>query len=186
MNLGEPAAGQLLIATEPGSGGFFDRSVVLLLEHNDEGSLGVCLHMPSDAELLDVLAHFQPLLTPPAVLFDGGPVSRNSALGLAQVRHDDEEPLGWRRIFGEVGVVDLDTPVELIQDTYAHIRIYVGLAGWDAGQLVAELLRGSWFRTHALPEEIFGTPENLWRRVLRRLGGETGLWSTWTERPELN
>ena len=64
MELGEPAAGQLLIATEPGRGGYFDRSVVLLLEHNEEGSLGVCLHRMGEVPMVDSLEHFSDLLTP--------------------------------------------------------------------------------------------------------------------------
>lgn len=186
MELGEPAAGQLLIATEPGRGGYFDRSVVLLLEHNEEGSLGICLHKIGEVTMVDSLEHFSDLLTPPAKLFEGGPVSRQTALGLAQVRTPWEEPPGWRRLFGDVGVLDLETPVELVRGTYVHIRIYVGLAGWSAGQLVGELLRGSWFRSHARAEEIFGTPKDLWRRVLRRIGGGPGIWSTWTGHSEWN
>ena len=186
MELGEPAAGQLLISTEPGRGGYFDRSVVLLLEHNEEGSLGVCLHRMGRIPMVDSLEHFSDLLTPPAKLFEGGPVSKQTALGLAQVRSPWEEPPGWRRLFGDVGVLDLETPVELVQGTYVHIRIYVGLAGWSAGQLVGELLRGSWFRSQAAAEEVFGTPEELWRRVLRRIGGGPGFWSTWTGHPEWN
>lgn len=81
MELGEPAAGQLLIATEPGRGGYFDRSVVLLLEHNEEGSLGICLHKIGEVTMVDSLEHFSDLLTPPAKLFEGGPVSRQTALG---------------------------------------------------------------------------------------------------------
>ena len=76
--------------------------------------------------------------------------------------------------------------MELVRGTYVHIRIYVGLAGWSAGQLVGELLRGSWFRSHARAEEIFGTPKDLWRRVLRRIGGGPGIWSTWTGHSEWN
>ena len=113
-------------------------------------------------------------------------ISRQTALGLAQVRSPWEEPPGWRRLFGDVGVLDLETPVELVRGTYVHIRIYVGLAGWSAGQLVGELLRGSWLRSHARAEEIFGTPKDLWRRVLRRIGGGPGIWSTWTGHSEWN
>ena len=83
-------------------------------------------------------------------------------------------------------MLDLETPIELVRGTYVNIRIYVGLAGWSAGQLVGGRLRGSWFRSQAVAEEVFGTPEELWRRVLRRIGGGPGLWSTWTGHPEWN
>lgn len=181
-----PAAGQILISTEPGKGGYFDRSVVLLLDHNASGSLGVCLHQPAELEMVEPLAHFSEHLSPPAVLFEGGPVSQQSAVSLAQVANPDEEPPGWKRVFGAVGILDLETPIELVAGAFSHLRIYVGLSGWDAGQLEGELIRGSWWRTHASVEEIFGTPDDLWRRSLRRMGGAMGRWSTWTETPHLN
>ncbi|GAB3821427.1 YqgE/AlgH family protein [Tessaracoccus terricola] len=181
-----PAAGQVLIATEPGKGGYFDRSVVLLLDHNESGSLGVCLHKVAELEMVEPLAHFTQYLSPPVTLFEGGPVSQQAAVSLAKVANPWEEPPGWRRVFDDVGILDLETPIELVAGAFSHLRIFVGLAGWDAGQLEAELIRGSWFRAPARVEEIFGTPEDLWRRSLRRMGGATGRWSTWTETPELN
>lgn len=181
-----PTAGQILISTEPGKGGYFDQSVVLLLDHNDSGSIGVCLQQPSTLGMVEPLAHFQEYLSPPATLFEGGPVSQQAAVALAQVSDPDEEPPGWKPLFSGVGILDLETPVELVAGAFSHLRIYVGLSGWDSGQLEAELIRGSWFRTQAIAEEVFGTPEDLWRRSLRRVGGATGRWSTWTQTPELN
>lgn len=181
-----PAAGQILIATEPGRGGYFDQSVVILLDHNDGGTLGVCLHQLAEMEMVPVLEHFAGFLTPPVHLFEGGPVSKQAAVCLAQVANPSEEPPGWKRVFDDVGILDLETPVELVAGAFSHARIFVGLSGWDPGQLEAELIRGSWFRASARAEEVFGTPEGLWRRTLRRVGGATGRWSTWTETPELN
>lgn len=181
-----PVAGQILVATEPGRGGYFDRSVILLLDHNENGSLGVSLHKVSDLGMVDVLEHFQEMLTPPKTLFEGGPVSPQAAVCLAQVANPFEEPPGWKRLFDDVGILDLETPVELVAGGFSHLRIFVGLAGWDAGQLEGELIRGSWFRASPRAEEVFGTPDDLWRRTLRRVGGAPGRWSTWTETPELN
>ncbi|MFV0429592.1 MAG: YqgE/AlgH family protein [Arachnia sp.] len=181
-----PAAGQILISTEPGRGGYFDQSVVLLLEHNENGSLGVCLHHLSDLGMVEVLRPFEDLLTQPAQLFEGGPVSPQAAICLAQVMNPDEEPPGWKPVFDDVGILDLETPVELVRGAFSQLRIYVGLAGWDAGQLEGELIRGSWFRSRASVEEVFGTPDGLWRRALRRVGGTPGQWSTWTGTPVHN
>lgn len=181
-----PAAGQILIATEPGAKGYFDQSVVLLLDHDEGGSLGVCLHQPSELDMVPALEPFSRFLTPPATLFEGGPVKQQSAVALAKVANPNEDPPGWKRVFDDIGVLDLETPIELVDGTYSHLRIFVGLSGWETGQLEGELIRGSWFRAHARAEEIFGTPEDLWRRTLRRVGGATGRWSTWTDSPELN
>lgn len=181
-----PAAGQMLVATEPGEKGYFDQSVVLLLDHNDQGTLGVRLDKMAEVEMVEALEQFQEHLTPPARLFEGGPVQPQAAVCLAQVANSAEDPPGWKRIFGDVGVLDLETPVELVAGAFSHARIYVGLAGWEPGQLEGELIRGSWFRTTARAEELFGTPAGMWRTVLRRMGGVTGWWSTWTDAPELN
>lgn len=181
-----PTPGQVLISTEPGKGGFFDHSVILLLDHNESGSLGVCLHRPSELGMVPQLEQFGSLLSPPQQLFEGGPVSPQAAVGLARVANPLEEPPGWRRLFADVGILDLDTPVELVEGAYSHLRIYVGLCGWEPGQLEGELIRGAWFRASARVEEIFGTPDELWRRALKRVGGAPGRWSTWTEEPQNN
>lgn len=184
--LGPPDAGQLLIAAEPGSGGYFDRAVVLLVEHNHTGTLGVVLNKPSDVEVPPSLDQWTTMLSPPAVPFEGGPVSEQAVIALAQLVSPDDSPPGWKPLFGDVGLVDLDSPVEVVEGAFAHMRMFIAFSGWEAGQLEGELIRGLWFRTRARPEEVFGLPEDLWRRVLRRLGGVPARWSTWTETPVLN
>ena len=88
MQLGEPAAGQLLVATEPGKSGYFDRSVVLILDHGDSGTVGVCLNKDQSMDVVPELAQFRELLPPPGRLIEGGPVSQQTAVGVTQVRID--------------------------------------------------------------------------------------------------
>lgn len=175
-----------MIARDPGDGSYFDRSVVLLLDHDEEGSVGVCLHQPSPHPLPRPLDPLRPLLSPPAEVFEGGPVNEHAVIGLAQLHRPDHRPEGWQPLFGDIGSLALDTPEEALSGEFSQLRIFMGLSGWGAGQLVGELLRGSWFRATATPEEIFGMPGRLWQRVLRRCGGERGLWSTWTDSPSWN
>ena len=113
-------------------------------------------------------------------------VNENAVIALAQLRRQGTQPRGWQPLFRDVGSLALDTPFDELDGYFSHLRIFMGLAGWGPGQLIAELLRGSWFRAHATAEEIFGTPEQLWQRVLKRCGGEPGLWSTWTDSPSWN
>ncbi|MBB1516026.1 YqgE/AlgH family protein [Tessaracoccus sp. MC1679] len=186
MHTGAVGVGQLLIATQPGRGGYFDRSVVLLLEHTAEGSLGVCLNRLSELPADSIQESFRDHLTPPARVFEGGPVNPNVAIVLGEPATTEAPPPGWERVIDEIGVVDLNFPPELMESSFSQLRLFVGLSGWAAGQLESELIRGSWFRASARPEDVFGHPAGLWRRVLRRLGGATGRWSTWTEEPSLN
>ena len=189
---GAIAVGQLLVATEPGRGGFFDRTVILLISHNESGTIGLCLNLRPDDEatpgspLAQVRAHFGELLSPPGEVMIGGPVNPEVVVLLGEPVSAEQPPPGWERVLGEVGVVDVNFPRELLETSFAQLRVFSGLSGWAPGQLEGELLRGSWFRTRASATDVFGEPSGLWRRVLRRMGGATGRWSTWTDEPRLN
>lgn len=175
------------MSTAPGSDDFFEQSVVLLLDCDADGAVGVTLNKLSEMALEAVLPHWLELMTPPRILFAGGPVSPNGAVCLAKVANPGEEPPGWRRISGDIGLLHLDTPVELADGGYTDLRIYAGYAGWASGQLEEELARGMWYRSSARDEDIFtAEPAGLWRRVLRRQGGQAAFWSTWAPDPELN
>lgn len=186
MHTGAIAAGQLLVATQPGRGGYFDQSVILLLEHNPQGTIGICLTRLSELPVSGVHEAFRDHMSPPVALFEGGPVNPDVVVALGEPATPTAPPPGWQAIAPHIGVVDLNFPPELVGSSFNQLRLFVGLSGWSPGQLENELIRGSWFRTTAHAEDVFGTPEGLWRRVLRRVGGAPGRWSTWTDEPALN
>lgn len=185
-----PEAGRLLVAMPMIEEPPFARSVVLLLDHDDDGTLGVVVNRPTDVDVGSVLPSWVGYTSGPGVLFQGGPVALDSALGLAtvpRVAPDEEEPLGWRRLVDGLGLVDLDTPPELLADELARLRIFAGYAGWAAGQLGAELDEGAWVVVEAEPGDAFtDEPDTLWRDVLRRQRGELALLHTYPEDPTLN
>lgn len=182
-----PASGELLISTAAESDDFFNQSVVLLLDCDPDGVVGLALNKLADTALESVLPQWMDLVAPPQALFAGGPVSPNGAVCLAKVANPAEDPPGWRRVTEDIGLLHLDTPVELASGGYTDLRIYAGYAGWAAGQLEEELARGMWYRSAARDEDIFtAEPSGLWRRVLRRQGGQAAFWSTWAPDPELN
>lgn len=190
---GTELTGRLLVATPELGEGTFERSVVLVLDHDEAGALGVVINRPTPVEVAEVLPSWQPLATEPGVLFQGGPVALDSALGLAVVPGTDEqaEPLGWRRVVGRLGLVDLDTPPEVLAAEVTRLRIFAGYAGWGAGQLEDELGQGAWYVVPADPGGSFGdafsaTPDRLWRAVLRRQGGDLAMVSTYLDDPSLN
>src|SRR5690349_12230867 len=137
-------SGNLLVATPQIVEGVFCRSVVLLLHHDAEGAQGVVLNRPMEARVDVVLPDWQPYATSPSVLFEGGPVGLDSALGLVSAP-GDVEPMGVKRLFGGIGLVDLDTPPALVMPDLAGLRIYAGYAGWSPGQLEDEIGEGSWY-----------------------------------------
>jgi putative transcriptional regulator len=185
--------GRLLVATPELGEGTFERSVVLVLDHDEEGALGVVINRPTPVGVAEVLPTWQPLASEPGVLFQGGPVGADSALGLAVLptADDDAEPLGWRRVVGRLGLVDLDTPPEVLAAEVSGLRIFAGYAGWAPGQLEDELRQGAWYVVPADPGGGFGDaftaePDRLWRAVLRRQGGDLAMVSTYLADPSLN
>jgi putative transcriptional regulator len=184
--------GRLLVASPKLADPNFDRAVVLLLDHDVEGSLGVVLNRPTPVGVLDVLEPWAPLAGAPRVIFQGGPVSLDSALGLAVVpggtREDGEgDPLGWRRVHGAIGLVDLEAPPELLAAELGSLRIFAGYSGWGPGQLEKELVDGAWYVVESEPGDVSSPdPDRLWRAVLRRQRGELAMVATYPDDPSLN
>lgn len=180
--------GQLLVASPALGDPTFMRCVILLLDHDEAGALGVVINRPTPVGVADVLPSWEPFATSPGVLFRGGPVAADSALGLATLPGvGEDEPLGWRRVSQGLGLVDLDTPPEIIAAEMADFRVFAGYAGWSPGQLEAELEEGAWYVVPARQRDAFSdNPDRLWRSVLRRQGGDLAFVSTYPDDPSMN
>jgi putative transcriptional regulator len=187
MTVREPRAGDLLVASVLLADGVFNQTVVLLLDLDEDGALGVILNEISQLPLDSVLPEWVNAVSEPHLLFHGGPVSPNGAICLASVATAEEEPPGWRPLFDTVGLLHLDTPIEIVAGAYRDLRIFAGYAGWAAGQLQSEIVEGMWHVIGAQYGDVFGrSPLTLWRTVLRRQPSELAFFSTWVEDPESN
>ncbi|MBH5133452.1 YqgE/AlgH family protein [Streptomyces sp. NPDC005395] len=182
--------GRLLVATPALADPNFERAVVLLLDHDEEGSLGVVLNRPTPVDVGDILEDWADLAGEPGVVFQGGPVSLDSALGVAVVpggATGEQAPLGWRRVHGAIGLVDLEAPPELLAPAVGALRIFAGYAGWGPGQLEDELTEGAWYVVESEPGDVSSPfPERLWREVLRRQRGDLAMVATYPDDPSLN
>jgi putative transcriptional regulator len=183
----EVVPGMLLVATPQLLDPNFIDTVVLMLDVDEGGALGVVLNRPSPIPVSDVLETWSEITSEPEVLFRGGPVSTEGALAVAMLRDGGDAPVGFREVDGLLGLVDLDTPVELVSGTLAGMRIFAGYAGWGADQLAAEIDEGSWYVVPGEALDAFRLdPTELWRDVLRRQPGELAWHSTRPVDPELN
>lgn len=164
----------------------FARSVVLVLHHDEEGAHGLVLNRRLNADVDVVLPGWETHVTEPHSLFQGGPVQLDSALALATVPGGDTT-LGIKRLFGSVGLVDLDAPPVIVMPEVSALRIYAGYSGWEAGQLEEEIRRDTWFVVDAESSDAFSTsPDGLWSQVLRRQRGSLALVSTFPADPSMN
>lgn len=179
-------AGRLLVAAPDLSGSTFERAVILMLSHDDDGALGVMVNKPTEVPVRDVLPSWTSVVSDPDVVFQGGPVSLDSALGLVAIP-SEEEPLGIRRVRDGVGVLDLDAPTELIQPAVAAMRVFAGYAGWSPNQVEGEIEEGSWYVVDYEANDAFRAEStDLWREVLRRQPAPLSLLATFPADPTLN
>src|SRR5439155_8820672 len=128
--------GRLLVATPLLTDPNFDRTVVLMLEDNDEGALGLVLNRPSELVVEEPLPDWADLSAPPPVVFVGGPVSVSSVIALARrTQAPDELDETWTAVLGPIGVLDLTADATLLQAVVGDVRVFAGYAGWGAEQL---------------------------------------------------
>ena len=183
----QPAAGSLLIASATLVDPNFARCVLVILESNDDGSLGVILNQPSETPVDEVLDQWRDVVNPPGVLFRGGPVELNAALAIGTVVSADDPPLGLRQVSVSLGMVDLDGSPDDLLGLLDGLRIYAGYAGWGSGQLDAELAEGSWHVVPAQAGDLFSDrPDRLWRNILRRQPPPLSMLATLPEDSSLN
>lgn len=173
----ESLRSHLLIAS-PRLADYFRRTVVLVLEHNDEGALGVVLNRPSDAPVRDAVPGLAELGDPDGVVHVGGPVQPQAVIALGEFENPADAS---RLVTSDLGVVDPDNPeVEL-----RRIRVYAGYAGWAPDQLEAELAEEAWIVESVHPDDPFHD-DDLWPTALRRKGGEYALLARMPADPSLN
>jgi putative transcriptional regulator len=173
--------GTLLVAAPGLLDPNFRRTVVYIIEHRDEGTLGVVLNRPSNVSVQEVLPTWAPHTTRPKAVFVGGPVDAKTALCLAAFRpgHDPATVDGVVAVRGPVALIDLDSDPAELTPRLRGLRVFAGYSGWNSGQLAGEIGRGDWILVPALPDDVLAaTTDDLWGRVLRRQGMPLALLST--------
>jgi putative transcriptional regulator len=167
----ELQAGALLVATPELTGPTFQRTVIYLVAHGAEGTLGVVLNRPSETPVYNVLPKWTPLAAKSQVVFIGGPVRADAAmcLGVLRAGSGTGNRPGLAQIAGPVCLVDIDSDPGELASGVRGVRLFGGHAGWAAGQLADEVGRGSWFVVPGLPDDVISPPRvDLWFAVLRR------------------
>lgn len=182
----EPKKGKLLIA-EPSLTGdvSFNRSVVLLAEHNSEGSVGFILNKPLDYSMDELVEE----ILVPFPVFNGGPVEQDNLYFIHKVPHlisnsvEISDGIYWGGDFE--ATVALINQQKITQD---DIRFFLGYSGWASLQLDQELHSKSWIvvKNEYHSDIIQKTTQAFWREKMMELGGDYLLWSNAPENPSLN
>ena len=180
----ESIRGQLLIAGPALRDPNFWRTVVLIVEHTDEGALGLVLNRPSETTVADAVPELDGLLEGSHEVFVGGPVQPSGVIVLARFEDPGDAAL---LAFDDVGVLGIAEDGDQLSVGVHSGRAFVGHAGWGPGQLDGELERGDWILEPAATADAFCTePLELWARVLTRKGGSYALIARMPADPSMN
>ena len=161
-------AGHFLVASRYLRDPNFAQSVVLMIEHNDDGALGVVINRPADKTVRDVweIIGYDPC-DREELIYVGGPVP-----GPLVAVHT-MEPFSEREVVPGVYVATHRDALDLmVHKKEATLRLYSGHAGWGSGQLEGELEAGGWLTTSATRDDIFADHESIWKTVTQRIGLE--------------
>ena len=182
-----PQAGDLLLSEPFLTDDNFSRAVILLCEHEEGiGSVGFVMNKPSILSLGDLVSELDFL---DAEVFVGGPVEQNTLhfvyFGLQLM--EESKPLGndvwWGGDFSEL--------IQLINSkkmNLSQVRFFIGYSGWSPGQLNAELSAQSWIvYSDPLSQELFAnSSDQLWRSLMKSMGGDFEIQSNYPIDPRLN
>ena len=178
----ESARGQLLVAGPTLLDPNFWRTVVLVVEHTDEGALGLVLNRPSETVVSDAVPELEELIDGDELLYIGGPVQPAAVVVLARFEEPSDSALIAFEDVGVLGSGDLMEGTPVIEG-----RAFVGHAGWGSGQLDSEIERGDWILEPARRSDAFAeSPRDLWASVLTRKGGSYALVARMPPDPSSN
>jgi putative transcriptional regulator len=165
----------------------FRQTVVLICEHGSGGSLGLVVNRRTEHHIMDVLPQTTGLHERAGLVYSGGPVQKDNLLILHRITKSVPES---QPIFDGVCLGgDLAVLEEVSGDGEPSdlVRVYMGYAGWGAGQLQFELSGGSWIVLPGDLKLVFARdPHQMWSNVMRSLEGNFKLYATMPPDPAMN
>ena len=177
----EPTPGMLMLAAPGMLSSEFARTVVLIIEHNLEHTLGVVLNRRSEVAVANVLPEWLDYVAKPQALYLGGPLGPQAAIGVGVTTSGTviEDHLEFTRLANRLVHVDLRTDPTTLDGLLEGVRIFAGYAEWEPGQLDEEIERGDWYVAPALPSDVIAPAgTDLYSDIMRRQPMPLPLFST--------
>lgn len=180
----EPGKGKILVSEPMLPDPNFFRSVILLTQHDETGSLGFVLNHMSIVNVDNVLPEFSVMNIP---IFIGGPVGNDQLFFIHTIgsRLDQSQKLMDGLYVGG----DLKQLEFMLNNDFAkaeQVRFFVGYSGWDPEQLNNEIKENSWIIASITPDQVMSDSEEYWKEIMIGLGKEFALMSTFPSNPGLN
>lgn len=181
-----PQKGSILIAEPFLNDIYFKRSIVLLTEHNDDGSIGFVLNKPVNMDIVEIINDFPRFDCNISI---GGPVSTNT---IHYIHTLGELIPNSLHVYGDLyWGGDFEQLKEYIKQGVLkkeQVRFFLGYSGWMPKQLDEELEQNSWLVSRLSPEIIMkhNMNEVVWKEVLQTLGSKYKMWINSPENPSMN
>ncbi len=177
--------GKLLISEPCINNFFFNKSVILLVNHNDKGSFGLIINKPTNVKLNKIIENFPGF---DAKVYIGGPVSTNNLFILHTL--GDKIENSFEIIDGLYWGGNIKTIKNMISNKQINsdeIHFYIGYSVWIEKQLDGEIKKKFWIITDSSLEQIFNdNPTELWNNILKALGKDYAIWANAPDNPILN
>ena len=180
----KPKQGIILISEPSLRDFYFRQSVVLLAEHNKEGTFGVIINKPIEAQVKDIIKDFPDF---DGTVYLGGPVKTDSIFFIHTLDDvEDSMPIMQGLYWGG----NIDTIRDRIVTgmlSEDDIRFFVGYSGWNPRQLDQEIKEKSWVLSHTSADEVINiNPESLWSNYLKSMGKDYAIWANFPADPSFN
>lgn len=185
LNTIKPQKGSLLISEPTLKDSYFNRSVVLIVEHNNDGTVGFILNKQIDIDLNGLVSDFDEIETS---VFFGGPVNKDNLFFIHSFGKEIEGALPiTKNLYWGGDFTMLKDILRKDKSNIDKVRFFIGYSGWDPGQLQMELDQNSWVVKAKVEDNLLQTtPKNLWKDTLRNMGSDVALLSFFPENPQLN
>lgn len=180
-----PEKGKILVSEPYLPDPNFERTIILLCEHNVDGSFGFIMNKPSLTKLADVMQDLQDIDAP---VFIGGPVQQDTLHYIHRIQNLEDSVEVMEGVYWGGNFDQLVSLIETKQVASSDIKFFLGYSGWSAGQIDEELKEDSWIVSDKVNEELLFDikAESMWQYALKSMGGRFSVYSNYPQDPRLN
>ena len=164
----------------------FERTVILICDHNEQGTVGFVLNKRAEISIGDVVEEFGEITSE---LYVGGPVEQNTLHFIHKIPFELDgslnlgEGIAWGGDFEKLKFL-----INIQKASLEDVRFYLGYSGWSPGQLKKEIEENTWivYKPDNLTLIWDMEPADLWRMILKKMGGKFKMMSNYPIDPRLN
>ena len=180
-----PSRGRILISEPFLRDATFGRSVILLVDHTDEGSMGLVINKQLPLFLNDIIMEFKYLDEIP--LYKGGPIATDTLFYLHTLSDIPDSISISKGLYLNGDFDALKKHILQGNEINGKVRFFLGYSGWECEQLIQEIKENTWIIAKEDPSYLLdGEVKDMWKNALGKLGSKYETWSRFPQVPSLN